>query len=172
MRTHPRGRIAEQGSWVSPVRWVAGSTSNGCYTAGGPSKLVGFATLTDTRGRVVANPVSEFDGCFDLSGDTSATGVTFPSLLSSTTTALLPDAQGRVSLQLSCGTGSSGCEGTVRARSGRIRLGRLPFTIKEEQSATLTFPTPVPSQAGAVTFTVRTTSGVGPSGPITLDMPR
>ena len=29
--------------------------SNGCYTAGGPSKLVGFQTITDTRGREVTN---------------------------------------------------------------------------------------------------------------------
>lgn len=39
--------------------------SNSCYTAGGPSKLVGLATITDTTGRDVTNPVFEFDGCFD-----------------------------------------------------------------------------------------------------------
>ena len=52
--------------------------SNGCYTAGGPSKLVGYQTLTDTSGRVVTNPVSEFDGCFDPNGDNTPTGVVFP----------------------------------------------------------------------------------------------
>ncbi|MGR6320583.1 hypothetical protein Q2K19_22920 [Micromonospora soli] len=35
------------------------------YVAGGPSKLVGQATLTDTHGRDVPNPVFEFDGAFD-----------------------------------------------------------------------------------------------------------
>lgn len=39
--------------------------SNSCYTAGGPSKLIGLATITDTRGNDVPNPVFEFDGCFD-----------------------------------------------------------------------------------------------------------
>lgn len=145
--------------------------SNGCYTAGGPSKLVGFATLTDTRGREVTNPVSEFDGCFDPSGDNTPTGVEFPSLLSSTTTALLPDAQNRVGLQLSCGTGSTGCDGSVTASAGGRTLGRVPFSIVEEQSQTLTFPTPVPTAATEVTFTVRTTTGVGPSSPVTLPMP-
>jgi hypothetical protein len=39
--------------------------SNSCYTAAGPSKLIGLATITDTRGVDVTNPVFEFDGCFD-----------------------------------------------------------------------------------------------------------
>jgi hypothetical protein len=39
--------------------------SNSCYTAGGPSKLVGLVTITDTHGNDVANPVFEFDGCFN-----------------------------------------------------------------------------------------------------------
>ena len=39
--------------------------SNDCYTAGGPSKLIGPSTITDTHGREVTNPVFEFDGCFD-----------------------------------------------------------------------------------------------------------
>jgi hypothetical protein len=39
--------------------------SNSCYTAGGPSKLVGLATISDRTGKDVTNPVFEFDGCFD-----------------------------------------------------------------------------------------------------------
>ena len=39
--------------------------ANSCYTAAGPSKLVGLATITNTRGVDVTNPVFEFDGCFD-----------------------------------------------------------------------------------------------------------
>ncbi len=42
--------------------------SNSCYTASGPSKLVGLVTITDTHGRDVPNPVFEFDGCFDPRG--------------------------------------------------------------------------------------------------------
>lgn len=35
------------------------------YVAGGPSKLVGLATITDTHGNDVPNPAFEFDGAFD-----------------------------------------------------------------------------------------------------------
>lgn len=42
--------------------------SNDCFTASGPSKLIGLSTLTDTHGRDVPNPVFEFDSCFDPNG--------------------------------------------------------------------------------------------------------
>lgn len=145
--------------------------SNGCWTAGGPSKLVGFATLTDTKGREVTNPVSEFDGCFDPHGDNSPTGVEFPSLLGVTTTALRPDSDGRVSIQATCGTGSDGCRGTVTATAGSTDLGTVPIDVDEEQTGTFSFDTPVPTGAAEVTFTVHLTRGVGPSKPVTLEVP-
>jgi hypothetical protein len=145
--------------------------SNGCYTAGGPSKLVGYATITDVHGRVVPNPVYEFDGCFDPNGDNTPTGVTFPSLLSTTTTALRPDEQNRVSVQISCGTGDTGCHGSVTATAGDTTLGTVPIDVPEELTASLRFPTPVPAGAKDVTFTVTLDKGVGPSSPLTLDMP-
>ncbi len=144
--------------------------SNGCYTAGGPSNLVGFQTITDTDGHQVTNPTYEFDGCFDPHGDNSPTGIEFPSLLTTTTTALLPDSENRVSLQLSCGTGSTGCKGSVSAASGSTDLGTDPFDLEEEQTGNLRFPRPVPQGAADVTFTF-TTKGVGPPKPTTLDMP-
>jgi hypothetical protein len=52
--------------------------SNDCYTAGGPSKLVGLQMITDTHGADVPNPVFEFDGCFDPRGSDAPTGVAFP----------------------------------------------------------------------------------------------
>ena len=70
--------------------------SNDCYTASGPSKLTGFLTLTDVKGREVTNPVFEFDGCFDPYGDNTPTGVVFPSLLTITSTTLSRDASGQV----------------------------------------------------------------------------
>jgi hypothetical protein len=139
--------------------------SNGCYTASGPSKLVGFQTITDERGAEVTNPVYEFDGCFDPQGDNTPTGVEFPSLVQVTTTALQPSADGTVSLQLSCGTGVAGCEGTVDAVAGHTDLGTVPFTIPEEQTATVHVPTPVPAGADSVDFTVTVTKGVGSKGP-------
>ena len=84
--------------------------SNDCYTAGGPSKLTGFLTITDTRGREVTNPLFEFDGCFDPGADNSATGVFFPSLFAVTTTTLTPDDEGR-----------DQPEGHLRHRSTRLR---------------------------------------------------
>lgn len=145
--------------------------SNGCFTAGAPSKLVGFQTITDTRGREVVNPAYEFDGCFDPNGDNTPTGVEFPSLLSVTTTALRPDADDNVSLQLSCGTGSTGCHGTVTATAGGTRLGEQPFDLQEEITGKVPFSTPVPNGAKDVTFTIRMAKGVGPSSPSTLSMP-
>ncbi len=145
--------------------------SNGCYTAAAPSKLVGFLTLTDTSGRVVTNPVAEFDACFDPHGDNTPTGVEFPSLLAVTTTALRPDAQGHVAIQATCGTGSAGCHGSVTAMAGSTRLGTISIDVVEEQTTTLAFATPVPPGEPEVTFTVTLTDGVGPSKPITLPMP-
>jgi hypothetical protein len=148
--------------------------SNGCYTAGGPSKLVGFATITDRRGQEVPNPVYEFDGCFDPNGDDTPTGVAFPSLLTVTTTTLLPDADRKVSLQLSCGTGDGGCQGSVTAKAAATDLGTVPVDVPEELTANLRFPTPVPEGADSVTFTLTVTKGIGPKGPVTevtLPMP-
>jgi hypothetical protein len=41
--------------------------ANSCYTAAGPSKLIGLAVITDQRGNDATNPVFEFDGCFNPS---------------------------------------------------------------------------------------------------------
>jgi hypothetical protein len=38
------------------------------YVAGGPSKLIGQATITDTSGKDVPNPVFEFDGALNPNG--------------------------------------------------------------------------------------------------------
>ena len=38
------------------------------YVAGGPSKLVGLATITNTAGKDAPNPAFEFDGAFDPHG--------------------------------------------------------------------------------------------------------
>jgi len=50
---------------LMPGKFEVTAHSNNCYTAGGPSKLVGLLTMTDKRGKDVQNPVFEFDGCFD-----------------------------------------------------------------------------------------------------------
>jgi hypothetical protein len=52
-------RAAQDGKFELQVN------ANSCYAAGGPSKLIGLTTITDTNGRDVPNPVFEFDACFD-----------------------------------------------------------------------------------------------------------
>jgi hypothetical protein len=142
--------------------------SNDCYTAGGPSKLTGFLTMTDTRGREVTNPVFEFDGCFDPHGDNSPTGVVFPSVLNVTSTTLTPDVHGNAGLQVTCGSGDQGCAGTISVAADGTRIGTMPLDLTEESTATLPLPTALPAGTSEVDFAVHLTTGVGPTGPVTL----
>jgi hypothetical protein len=88
-------KVADRGTgadWICLMQWSdpnvklpdgsgkfeLNAHSNDCYTAGGPSKLVGLQTITDTHGNDVANPVFEFDSCFDPAGTNAPTGVWFP----------------------------------------------------------------------------------------------
>lgn len=142
--------------------------SNDCYTAGGPSKLTGFLTITDKHGKNVTNPLFEFDGCFDPKTENTATGVYFPSLLAVTSPNLTSDASGRAGVSVTCGTGAQGCAGTVVATAGRVNLGSMPFKLKEEATGTLRLPKPIPTGTKEVTFTVQSTTGVGPPGPSTI----
>jgi len=146
--------------------------SNDCFTAGGPSKLVGFQMLTDTAGRSVNNPVFEFDGCFDPSTDNSPTGTVFPSVLNVASTVLPVDAAGKVGLQVTCGTGADGCAGTIAAASGSTQLGTITYKLKEEATATLAVPTAVPPDAKDVTFTFTPTAGMAPPSAATVPLGR
>jgi hypothetical protein len=142
--------------------------SNDCFTAGGPSKLTGFLTMTDAQGREVPNPVFEFDGCFDPQGDTSPTGVEFPSVYAVSSTVAETDAQGRLDVQSTCGTGSEGCAGTAVATAGDTKLGSVDVDTAEESTAELLFPKPLPPGTKEVTITLTTTRGVAPSDEVTL----
>jgi len=142
--------------------------SNDCYTAGGPSKLTGFLTITDKHGREVTNPAFEFDGCFDPATDDSATGVHFPSVLAVTSPSVTPDSQGRVAPQVSCGTGSDGCVGTITATSGSTRLGTQTFRLKEESTAAIHIPGALPKGAKDVSLQVKVTKGSTSSDPVVL----
>ena len=140
-----------------------------CFTVGGPSKLVGFATITDVDGHDVANPVAEFDGCFDPVGDNTPTGVTFPSLLGVPSTVVSVTADGSVSVQLTCGTGAEGCGGSVAAAAtGDRALGTVPYALRAEHGALVTFPEPLPPDATDVTLTFTPQTGVAPVKPVTV----
>jgi hypothetical protein len=58
-----------------PGKFEVNVHANDCYTAGGPSKIVGTFTITDTHGNDVDNPVFEFDGCFNPKSSNAPTGV-------------------------------------------------------------------------------------------------
>jgi hypothetical protein len=179
--------IGPGGDWVCLIGWTDPKMplpaegygkfelnvhSNDCYTATGPSKIIGFLTMTDPRGSEVPNPVFEFDGCFDPNGDNTATGVSFPSLLTVTSTSVTPDDQGRVGLQVSCGAGSDGCSGTLTAKAGGRDLGSLPYSLQEQSTGTLTMPTSVRDSADEVSFQLHSATGVGPTSPASLPVQR
>jgi hypothetical protein len=142
--------------------------SNDCYTAAGPSKLTGFLNLTDQHGKEVPNPVFEFDGCFDPATTNTPTGVLYPSVLAVTSPSVTPDSHGRVGPQVTCGTGSDGCAGTVTATAGKTNLGTVPFKLKEESTAAVAFPTRLPAGTREVAFQVTATAGFSAPDPVTL----
>jgi hypothetical protein len=175
--------VGPGGDWVCLMSWTDPNVpmppegygkfelnvhSNDCYTAGGPSKLTGFVNLTDKRGQEVINPVFEFDGCFDPATDNTATGVLYSSVLAITSPSLTPDALGHVGPQVTCGTGSKGCAGTVTATAGNTSLGTVPFKLKEESTAAIAFPTPLPKGTKEVAFQVKATDGFSSPDPVTL----
>src|SRR5262245_43537359 len=102
---------------LMPGKFEVSAHSNNCYTAGGPSKLVGLLTITDKHGKDVSNPVFEFDSCFDPKGSNTPTGVdleptkttpTGPSALEIGSGELNPDNRGVIHLALTCAPGQEG----------------------------------------------------------------
>ncbi len=146
--------------------------SNDCYTAGGPSKLVGFQTVDDRRGHTVNNPAYEFDGCFDPNGDNTVTGVRFPSVLQVTSTALTVDAAGKAGVQVSCGAGDGGCIGLMTVTDDSTVLGTVHYAIDEQATPTLAVPVAVPADATELTFSFASTTGVAPPKPTTVPLQR
>jgi hypothetical protein len=136
--------------------------SNGCYTAGAPSSLVGYQTITAADGRTVNNPAYEYDACLDPHSDNTATGVTFPSALAVTSTTANPDADRHVSVSVACATGAGGCAGTVTATADGQPLGSASFRLTENATAAIPLPGTVPTGAKQVTYTVHATAGVAP----------
>ncbi|HWI43369.1 MAG TPA: hypothetical protein VNS81_07090 [Nocardioides sp.] len=138
--------------------------SNDCYTAGAPSQLIGYQTLTDKRGDIVPNPAYEFDVCFDPKGPDAPTGVLFPSALNITTTSLTLDDQRRSTIALTCGTGVHGCVGTIAATTDSGQdLGSIAFKLRENATSTLTLPA-VPRGTTSVELAMNYQEGVGNPG--------
>jgi hypothetical protein len=138
--------------------------SNDCYTAGSPSSLVGYQTITDARGRTVNNPAYEFDACFDPNAPDKPTGVSFPSALTITTTSIAPDPQGKDTLAMLCATGADGCAGSIAVTApDGTKLGSVPFDLEENETAKLTLPT-LPAGTKSVDLAVTYRRGVGSTG--------
>jgi hypothetical protein len=125
-------------SWTDPnvpipdgsAKFELNAKSSGCYTATGPTKLVGLRAITDTHGTFVDNPVFEFDTCFDPNGSNTPTGVSFPpAALVLPSGTVKPDAHGEISPPLTCTVGPLGCSGTVTARLGARTLGTNHYSL-------------------------------------------
>jgi hypothetical protein len=133
-----------------PGKFEMNVHSNDCYTAGGPSKIVGLLTITDAQGNDVPNPVFEFDGCFNPSSTNRPTGVTVepkpktaptsaPAALTLPQGSLTLDGRGAVRPLLICSAGDGGCAGTVTATLDGHTLGTRTYAVAPGQNAALQF---------------------------------
>ena len=163
-----------------PGKFELNVHSNDCYTAGGPSKLIGLITITDTHGNDVDNPVFEFDGCFDPKSSNAPTGVTIatssstpptptptPAALTLPTGTVVRDATGRIGVTLVCSTGDGGCAGTLTAtRAGRA-LGTTTYAVAAGRNAAVhvRLAGGRPVAGGALTLTARPVIGAAPPAP-------
>lgn len=112
------------------AKFELNAKSNGCYTATGPTKLVGLRSITDAEGTFVDNPVFEFDTCFDPNGSNAATRVRFPpAALALPAGTVKPDAHSVISPALTCTVGPLGCSGTVSGTLGTRVLGTNPYSL-------------------------------------------
>jgi len=136
---------------LMPGKFEVSAHSNNCYTAGGPSKLVGLLTITDKHGRDVPNPVFEFDGCFDPHGSNEPTGVnleptksspTGPAALTIATSSVRPDARGVIRPKLSCAPGQEGCGGSVVARLDGKRVGTATYALAPDSKGAVEIELP------------------------------
>lgn len=115
--------------------------SNGCYTAAGSTKVVGQLTLTDTRGKIVDNPVFEFDGCFDPTGSNASIRIPGTPATVSLPTGTIPIDAGVVAPELACSAGArGGCVGTLTAKVGTRTVASVVYQLPAGGSNSLSFP--------------------------------
>jgi hypothetical protein len=115
--------------------------SNACYTAGGPSKLTGLLTITDTHGETVDNPVFEFDGCFDPSGSSTPVKSAGRPATVSLPHGQVPIDAGVASPELACSAGAvGGCIGTLTAKVGSKTVASVTYQLPPDGSNSFSFP--------------------------------
>ena len=165
-----------------PGKFEVNARTNNCYTAGGPSKLIGLITITDKAGNDVPNPVFEFDGCFDPNGSNKPTGVklepaknapTGPAALAIARASLKPSSTGLLRPALTCSAGQEGCGGTIAAKllSGKT-LGSVTYALAPESTGTVVLtldPRAFPSGRKLV-LVVKPVIGEAPTKPVPLTL--
>jgi hypothetical protein len=197
-------KVADRGpgaDWICLMNWTdpnvtlpdgygkfeLNAHSNDCYTAGGPSKLVGLQTITDSHGNDATNPVFEFDSCFDPHTSNAATGVAFPTptptvagastsptptpaALTLRSTSLTLDTRGRITPTLACSSGDAGCAGTLTATRGKQTLGSATYALAPGK--TITIPLSLSRHraptGGTIVLTAKPVIGTSPSQPTPL----
>jgi hypothetical protein len=152
-----------------PGKFEINAHSNDCYTAGGPSKIVGSFTITDAHGHQVDNPVFEFDSCFNPKTNNSPTGVAVATPSATPTVAppaavTLPSgsitraSDGSLQPTLTCSSGDAGCGGTLTATLGHRTLGPVTYAIAAGKQSRVRLPG-AGTTIGRLTLTVKPTIG-------------
>ena len=161
-----------------PGKFEINAHSNDCYTAGGPSKIVGSFTITDTHGNQVDNPVFEFDTCFDPRTSNAPTRVAVatppatptvapPAALTLPTGSITRASDGSISPTLTCSSGDAGCGGTLTATLAHRTLGPIAYAIAAGKQARVRLPG-AGTATGALTLTVKPTIGTASTTTRTL----
>ena len=150
--------------------------SNGCYTAGGPSKLTGLITLTSTGGKTVDNPVYEWDACFDPGGSTAANAVPGTPATVSLPTGKIPIDKGAASPELACSDGAvGGCIGTLTAMLGGKTVASVNYQLAPKETNKFAFPLPNRDRALGTRLSLSAQPFVGkiaqPASDVTLGPP-
>lgn len=135
--------------------------SNDCYTAAGPSRLIGLVMITDPQGKDVPNPVFEFDACFDPNATNAATGVIFPSILTLPSDPLEPVSGRRVAPEVTCSLGHAGCRGTLKATLAGRTLGTSNYSLAPgaKYKPTFTLPGGARTNGGEIVLVAKPTTG-------------
>ena len=143
--------------------------SNDCYTAGGPSKLTGFLTMTDTHGRRGHQP------------GLRVRRLLRPERRQHPHRGGLPltarrhqhhhhtrRARQRPACRSPAAPATRAAPEPSPPPPETRTSGTMPIDLAEESTATLPLPGPVPAGAKELTFTVHMTTGAGPTSPVTL----
>src|SRR4051812_22172403 len=164
---------------LMPGKFEVNAHTNNCYTAGGPSKLVGLISVTDKAGKDVSNPVFEFDGCFDPNGSNRPTGVELEPTKSTPTgpaaldvRPLQPGADGVLRLALTCSDGQEGCGGTITATRNGKALGSATYALSPDSTGDVDLkldPRAIPS-AGKLVLVVKPVIGDASAAKVPLPL--